>query len=154
MRNRLWQRAGLIVAAAATGVLVAGPAWAHVVISPDSATQGEDAVVSLQVPNEKDSANTVKVEVNLPTDKPIASVATRPLAGWTAQTTTTKLDQPVKTDDGEVTEAVSKITWTAVAGGGIKPGEFQEFDLSVGPLPETDMVIFKVLQTYSDGEIV
>src|SRR5690348_9868972 len=120
MRNRLWQRAGLILAATVTCVLVSGPAWAHVVISPDTATQGDDAVVSLRVPNEKDSANTVKVEVNLPTDKPIASVAIRPLAGWTAETTTTKLAQPVKTDDGEVTEAISKITWTAAAGGGIK----------------------------------
>lgn len=51
-----------------------------------------------------------------------------------------------------VTEAVSKITW---AGGAIKPGEFQEFDISVGPLPDdAGSLTFKVLQTYSDGEIV
>jgi uncharacterized protein YcnI len=154
MRNRLWQRAGLILAATVTGVLVSGPAWAHVTVSPDEAEQGGFATVAFRVPNEQDGTDTVKVEVNLPTDRPIASVSIQPVAGWNAQTVTTKLPQPIKTDDGEVTEAISKITWTAIAGGGVKPGQFQQFNVSLGPLPETGMVIFKVLQTYSNGEIV
>lgn len=54
-----------------------------------------------------------------------------------------------------ITEAVSKITWTANAGSEIKPGQFQEFDVSLGPLPDnTTQVILKALQTYSDGSIV
>ena len=36
----------------------------------------------------------------------------------------------------------------------IKPGQFQEFDVSLGPLPEVDQIVFKALQTYSDGEVV
>jgi hypothetical protein len=66
----------------------------------------------------------------------------------------TKLTTPVKTDDGEVTEAVSKLTWTAAAGAAIKPGQFQEFDVSAGPLPKVDKLVFKALQTYSDGDVV
>jgi hypothetical protein len=66
-----------------------------------------------------------------------------------------KLAAPVKTDDGEVTEAVSKITWTAAgADAAIKPGQFLEFEVSAGPLPEVDQIVFKSLQTYSDGDIV
>ena len=55
----------------------------------------------------------------------------------------------------EITEAVSKITWTAAgADTSIKAGQFQEFEVSAGPLPEVDQIIFKTLQTYSDGNIV
>jgi uncharacterized protein YcnI len=106
------------------------------------------------VPNEKDSAETTKLEVTLPTDNPIASVALKPMAGWAATTEKAKLATPIKTDDGELTEAVSKITWTADAANAIKPGQFQEFDVSLGPLPKTDQIVFKALQTYSDGDIV
>ena len=29
-----------------------------------------------------------------------------------------------------------------------------EFDISAGPLPEVDQIVFKALQTYSDGDVV
>jgi hypothetical protein len=52
-------------------------------------------------------------------------------------------------------EAVSSITWTAEGPTGIKPGEFDEFAISLGPLPtEGDELVFKAVQTYSDGEVV
>jgi hypothetical protein len=64
----------------------------------------------------------------------------------------TKLATPISSDDGDVTEAVSKITWS---GGKISPGEYQNFDVSVGPLPDKPTtLVFKALQTYSSGEIV
>jgi hypothetical protein len=62
---------------------------------------------------------------------------------------------PDQTDDGEVTEAISTITWTAASpAGGIKPGEFDEFVISAGPLPKADSMQFKTLQTYSDNTVV
>ena len=71
------------------------------------------------MPTESDTASTTKLEANLPTGTPIASVSLKPLPGWTAKTTTTKLATPIKSDDGEITEAVSKIDWTASPGGGM-----------------------------------
>ena len=76
----------------------------------------------------------------------------KPVPGWTVNVATTKLATPITTDDGQVTEGVSKITWTSASG--IQPGEFQEFEVSMGPLPDTDQMIFKVLQYYSTGDIV
>ncbi len=38
--------------------------------------------------------------------------------------------------------------------GGIKPGEFDEFRLSAGPLPKVDSLSFRAIQTYSDGTVV
>jgi uncharacterized protein YcnI len=126
----------------ACGLLVAGPVSAHVSVSSPNAAQGGFAKVTFRVPNEKDKADTTKLEIMPPTDNPIASVSTRPVNGWTVQADKTKLAQPIKSDDGEVTEAITKITWTASADAAIKPGQFQEFDISAGPLPKRDKLVF------------
>ncbi|MET8907565.1 YcnI family protein [Micromonospora sp. NPDC004551] len=155
MKRSLLARAATIGAAvAAITLAVAGPASAHVTVNPKEATQGGYTKVTFRVPNEKDNANTTKVEVNLPAGSPIASVSLKPITGWTAKTETSKLATPIKSDDGEITEAVTKITWTADGAAAIKPGQFQEFDVSLGPLPESDQMVFKTLQTYSDGDVV
>jgi uncharacterized protein YcnI len=132
-------------------VLAAGPAFAHVTVSPSEANQGGYATLTFKIPNEKDDASTVQVEVEIPTDNPIASVSVQPVPGWTATVTKTPLDKPVDTEGGQVSEAVSKITWS---GGTIEPGQFQQFPVSMGPLPKTDEIVFKALQTYSDGDVV
>ncbi|AEW95376.1 hypothetical protein SCATT_30050 [Streptantibioticus cattleyicolor NRRL 8057 = DSM 46488] len=133
-------------------LLLAAPAFAHVTVQPGQAAKGSYSTVSFKVPNEQEKANTVKVEVNFPADEPLASVSTQPVPGWTATVTKSKLAKPITTDDGQVTEAVTKITWT---GGQIKPGEFQQFPVSLGPLPtNTGKLVFKALQTYDDNQVV
>ena len=67
---------------------------------------------------------------------------------------TSKLATPIEAHGAQITEAVSKITWTATGDAAIKPGEFQTFDVSMGPLPQTAQMVFKSLQTYSDGTVV
>jgi uncharacterized protein YcnI len=137
------------------GALAFGTAaLAHVTVNPNAATQGGYARLAFRVPTESDSASTVKVEVTLPEDAPVASVSTQPVPGWTAVVERRTLPSPIEVHGSEVAEVVSKITWTASAAAAIKPGEFQEFPVSMGPLPETDQMVFKALQTYSDGEIV
>lgn len=155
MKRSLMGRAGIVSAAAAAILFtLAGPASAHVTVNPNTAAPGAYTKVSFRVPTESDTLSTTKVEVNLPTETPIASVSLKPLPGWTAATVESKLATPIKSDDGEITEAVTKITWTADAASAIKPGQFQEFDVSLGPLPASGQVVFKALQTYSDGSIV
>ncbi|GAA2637400.1 YcnI family copper-binding membrane protein [Paractinoplanes durhamensis] len=145
-----------LVAAVVGGLTLAlaAPASAHVTVNPNTATPGGYTKVTFRVPNETDTANTTKVEINLPVDQPIASVSLKPLPGWTAEAVRSKLATPIKAHDTEITEAVTKITWTAQAGSEVKPGQFQEFDVSLGPLPESGQLIIKALQTYSDGTIV
>jgi uncharacterized protein YcnI len=133
-------------------VTLVGAASAHVTANPGTAQQGGYTKISFRVPNERDTASTTRLEVNFPTDHPIASVETRAVTGWTATVQKAKLDKPIKTDDGEISEVVSKITWT---GGKIPPGSFEDFDVSLGPLPtDTDQLVFKALQTYDNGEVV
>jgi uncharacterized protein YcnI len=146
----------VLVAAVVGGLTLAlaAPAAAHVTVNPNTATAGGYAKVTFRVPNETDNTNTTKVEVNLPADQPVASVSLKPVQGWTAVAEKSKLATPIKSHDSEITEAVTKITWTADANSAIKPGQFQEFDVSLGPLPESGQMVFKALQTYSDGTIV
>jgi len=81
-------------------------------------------------------------------------VSTQPMPGWTVSVQKTTLAKPVATDDGDVTQAVSKITWTATDGG-LNPGEFDLFTISAGPLPtKPNKLTFKAIQTYSNGDVV
>jgi uncharacterized protein YcnI len=144
-----------IVVSVLVGVAVVGPesAFAHVTVTPSKAVRGGSSVLSFNTPNEKDDANTIQLELDLPTDTPVPSVLVKPMAGWTWTAEKTTLAKPVRTDDGDVTQAVTKITWTATAGG-LKPGEFDLFTISAGPLPSAKRLQFKVLQTYDDGDVV
>ena len=141
------------VAAAAIG-LTALPALAHVTVNSPGATQGSFGVLTFRMPNEMDNANATELKVQLPPDQPLASVSVKPQPGWTYTVTRAKLPQPITDDDGnQVTDYPSVVDWKATAGG-IKPGEYAEFQLSVGPLPKADSMTFKALQTYSNGSVV
>jgi len=134
---------------------LATPAFAHVTTDPSSAPQGGEITLGFRVPNEEASANVVKVDIAFPTDPPLLGVDTEPVPGWTSTVTNTKLNPPVNTDDGPVVQAVSEIVWTASSGGGTPPGSFQEFYVLVQQLPtNTNEVVFKAIQTYSDGSVV
>ncbi|MCH0564470.1 YcnI family protein [Streptomyces sp. MUM 2J] len=143
-------------ALAATAVLaLSSPALAHVSVRPEgTAAKGGYAVVDFKVPNERDNASTTKLEVTFPTGHPLASVMPEPIDGWKIDVTRSELAKPLEMHGKKITEAVSKVTWTAT-GQGIEPGFFQKFPLSVGTLPEdADRLVFKAIQTYSDKEVV
>ncbi|MFI6509199.1 YcnI family protein [Streptosporangium sp. NPDC050855] len=128
------------------------PALAHVTINPSSAQQGGFTKVAFRVPNERDDASTTRLEVTFPVDHPLAFVSVKPVPGWDVKVVEGKLPKPVTTEYGEVTEAVTKVTWS---GGKIEPGQFQEFEVSMGALPtDVDRLIFPAVQTYSGGEVV
>jgi uncharacterized protein YcnI len=154
-RLRTAASATLLCGAAIVGALaVAAPASAHVTVDPREATQGGYTRVAFRAPTESDTASTTKLEVFLPEATPIASVSTMPVPGWTVAVERRKPASPVAGEGGQPAEVVSKLTWTATAGAAIKPGEFQEFPVSLGPLPKVDRLVFKALQTYSDGSVV
>lgn len=142
----------LLVLVAVVLVMGTVTASAHVSVNPSSTAKGGFAKLAFRVPNERPNSGTNKVEVFLPPEHPLASVSVRPVPGWTATLERTKLDKPITVHGREVAESVTHITWT---GGPIKPGEFQEFDVSVGPLPDNvDRLVFKAIQTYENGEVV
>ncbi len=144
------------IAIACTTAALAAPALAqaHVTLQPEEVPAGGFTRLDVRVPNERDDASTVKVEVQFPAGFQFAS--TEPVPGWTAKVTRKKLAEPVMDHGEEVTDRVDTITWTGSgAAGRIGPGQFQDFGVSVGvpDKPDTSLT-FKALQTYGDGEVV
>jgi uncharacterized protein YcnI len=152
MRRTLKVFGGAVGALVVVG-LSAGPAAAHVTVkTADKAAKGGFATVAFQVPNEMSDASTTKLHVQFPSDHPLLYVSVMPKAGWTYSITKAKLDKPQSPYGEEITEYVSEITWE---GGEIKPGEFEQFPVSIGPLPEdADTVSFPAIQTYDNGKDV
>src|SRR5579875_2718315 len=111
------KRLAVLTVLAFAGLLaLAIPAAAHVTVTAPGATRGgSDQEITFRVPVEK-NADTVKLQVALLTTTPIASVDVKQLPGWTHTEQTSKLSKPIKTDDGDITEAVTQITWTAQKG--------------------------------------
>jgi len=154
LRRRLLARVGAgIGATVVTLVALPGVAQAHVTVQPRTAEGGGFSVVAFRVPNERDNASTTQLRVMLPEDQPIGSVQTTPVPGWKITTATRQLDKPIEMFGEELDTVVSEVTWTATAGG-IRPGQFQDFALSLGQLPESGQLVFNALQTYSSGEKV
>ncbi|HKC27815.1 MAG TPA: YcnI family protein [Jatrophihabitans sp.] len=149
------KRLALVTVAALAALLaLAVPASAHVTVTAPGATRGgSDQEITFRVPVEKNVATT-GLTIALPLNTPLASVLVEPMPGWTHQQKSTKLAHPITTDDGQITEAVSEISWRAQNGQGLAPGEFGSFTIIAGLLPDAPSLTFKALQYYADGSVV
>lgn len=155
LRDRAYLLPVVVAFSVVTTLALAAPAWAHVTVHPSSLPAGSsDIELTFRVPNERDSANTVTVQVLFPTNLPLLTVDVLPVPGWSAVVQTQDLATPVQTDDGPVSQIVSDVTWKATTGG-IAPGQYEDFDVAAGSVPHRPgQLVFKALQTYSSGEIV
>lgn len=154
MNRRFTVRAAAaLVAGAALAVVAPLAASAHVRLDPETAAAGGYSYVSFRVPTESATASTVGLTIKLPTDTPFTSVSYQAMPGWTAKVTTGALPQPVTIGGTSVTTAPTAVTFTATDGG-IKPGQFGVFTLSLGKVPDTGKVLLPATQTYSDGSVV
>ncbi|WP_336029061.1 YcnI family protein [Geodermatophilus sp. FMUSA9-8] len=148
-------RAGVVLAAllAALVASVAGAAGAsaHVTVSSADAAAGGYGKLTFRVPNESDTASTVALRISVPEDAAMVSLRAQPVPGWTVTTTSAQLAEPVEVHGQEISTYVSVVEFRADAGGGIAPGQFQEFSLSGGPFPDAATLSYPAVQTYSDG---
>lgn len=142
----------LLTIAAACVAATPAPAFAHVTLAPKAAAAGSWTTFAVKVPNESDSASTVKVALKMPAG--ISSASYEPVPGWTAKVIRTKLAKPIESEDGPIDEVVSEVQWRAT-GRGVEPGQFVPFGLTV-PVPDAagEKLAFKAVQTYSDGRVV
>jgi uncharacterized protein YcnI len=153
-RRRRSMRKSIALAAVAGSLTVPAAAGAHVTLQPDEVPAGEFTRMDVRVPNERDHSGTTKVDVQLPPGFIFASYEPEP--GWDVKVTKRKLAQPIESHGEEITEEIGRITWTGDGKRGvIRPGEFQDFGLSVGmPDKPGSTITFKAIQTYENGEVV
>lgn len=143
--------AGLVCAS----LMVMAPASAHVTVDSPDAEAGGFGKLVFRVPTESETASTTKLTIHMPEDTPFAFVNAERVPGWDVKLSKEKHDEPVEAGEFKVTETVSEITWTADKNSAIKPGEFAEFAVSVGPLPEQGGKLeFAADQKYSDDSTV
>jgi uncharacterized protein len=133
-------------------VLAASPASAHVEVDPASAPKGSTTTFSFRVPTEETAAATVRLDVQFPPDHPFANVLVQAKPGWTFTTQRAPLPKPITTGEGTFTSSVTEVSWVAT-NGGVPPGAFDLFTV-FATLPNASAVTFKVLQTYSNGDVV
>jgi len=129
--RRLATAAATVTAAV---VLTATPAAAHVEVESDNAQAlAENAEISFLAQSESASAGITELRVVLPEGIAPADVTYEEgPKGWTFTTT----------DDGYT-----------VKGPAVKIGEDAEYSITVRQLPDAEELVFKTLQTYSDGRV-
>jgi periplasmic copper chaperone A len=148
------RRAAAVAALVAVAVIGSAlSASAHVTVRPDVTTAGQGAQVTFRVPDESDTASTVRLVVTLPQDRPLTDVSTRPMAGWTAAVSDAPLPRPVNVGGATITRAPHTVTWTAEPGAAIAPGQYQEFAFATDALPAAGQMLLPAAQFYSDGSV-
>jgi uncharacterized protein YcnI len=118
---------------------LAVPAYAHVVVRPDSVAVAARQVFTVSVPNEKDNP-TIAVRVVMP--EGLQSVTPNVKPGWRID-----IKKEGTGEDAKVTE----VSWT---GGSIPAGQRDEFLFQSQAPASTTTLIWKAYQTYQDGTVV
>lgn len=151
MFTSLRRAAATLAVGAAVAVLASPAAAAHVDARLDGTGPGGFGVVTIGVPTEAGKPATTKVQVRIPDETPLRTVRPQPVAGWQIAITKRTIDPPLRKDDGSpVTEVVDTVTWTST-GEGIPSGQFAQFAIYLGPLPDAATLNLPTTQTFSDG---
>lgn len=121
--------------------LFASSAFAHAHIEPDTAAKGSSGTFVISLPNERADSDTTKVQFVFDEEHPIGDASIIEAGTWKSSS--------------EYNSNKSEIKSITLEGGKITDENTEKFELEIKNLPgDTDSTTIKVLQTYSDGEIV
>ncbi|MCI4645965.1 MAG: YcnI family protein [Hyphomonadaceae bacterium] len=135
---------GLILLAGLVGAL---PGAAHVTFETKSVEAGAMQVAGFRVFHGCDGSETVEVSIEIP--EGLKQVRPRNLAGWRVSIEKQALEAPYMLHGMEVTERVSRITWS---GGTLPDFAFQKFEFNARfPDRAGETLYFPVRQTCVEG---
>ncbi len=148
---RIWARMAALAAALPVAVIgTAGPASAHVTITPSTTAAGAHAVLEVSVGHGCEGSPTTEITIRIPDE--INSVTPTRTALWQVEKKTVKLDPPLTDTHGStVTERVASVTYRA--DDPLPEGYRDAFELSL-QLPEVEgtTLVFPTIQTCRQGE--
>jgi uncharacterized protein YcnI len=151
MKTRTAARLLAVTAAAALVTLgLAGPASAHVTITPEATAAGSFTVVTMNVPHGCEGSPTTKVAIQIPED--ILAVTPTRNPYYDVAKRIEKLPKPVTDAHGnKVTERVASVVYTARTP--LPEGQRDALELSL-QLPEKagETLAFPAIQTCAKGE--
>lgn len=119
--------------------LFAGVASAHVTIGPKETSQGAYEMFTVKVPSENEGVSTTKIQVLIPEEVNITRFEPKP--GWKYE---------IQKDDSD---KITSVTWTTV-GEGLSATEFGQFNMNGKVGDKATEIVWKAIQTYSDGSVV
>jgi periplasmic copper chaperone A len=144
-----------VVLFAATTLLPAAAAQAHISLHPNTIPAGAFATLQVRVPGEQEGAHVTKVDMLFPPG--FTSVAYENVPGWSVKVLSQRVSPPIQTDEGPVNEEISQIIWSWGGPlGMVNNNQFVQFPLSVA-IPSNLAGLglqFKTLQSYSNGQVV
>jgi uncharacterized protein YcnI len=142
-----------LVGALVVAVLAPGRAAADVTVDADRAEAGaRDVTIVFRVTADGAAAPVTRLQVFLPTARPLLGVAARPPAGWTVRVTTAAPPAPAALDGTPVTAVPVAVTWE---GGPLAGPDAALFPVRVARLPDgAGPLRFRVLQTDARGGTV
>ncbi|MCU7728085.1 DUF1775 domain-containing protein [Actinoplanes sp. KI2] len=147
----LARRAGVPALAAAVGALIAGPALADATVSPTTSVQGSGDNLTFHVTN-TGTAPLATVTLKIPDDTPVAEAYPLSVDDWAPKIQMKTLSTPLTTEHGlQATQTTSSITWLAVGGHQLAPGQSADLPIALGPLPTLSSMQFTVSATYANG---
>jgi len=149
--RRTVARVGTVVAAVLVTVIgLAGPAGAHVTVTPSTTAAGAHAVLDFSVSHGCEGSSTTEITIRIADE--INAVAPTRNALWDVEKDVVELDPPVTDSHGnQVTERVASVTYRTDAP--LPDGYREVFELSV-QLPEAEgtTLVFPTIQTCEQGE--
>jgi len=145
----------IAVLAGAIALLAPATAAAHISLHPDSVPAGAFATLDVRMPGEQEGAHVLKLDVLFPPG--FTSVNYENVPGWSVRVVNQKVNPPIQTDEGPVSEEVAQLIWTWTGPlGRVDNNQFIQFPLSVA-IPSNlsgQALLFKTVQTYSNGQVV
>lgn len=150
VRRTFARSVALPAAVVGFGLLAAGPALAHVGISPEEGAAGSYTVATLSVPHGCDGSPTTSITVKIPAQ--LYAVTPTRNALWDVKKNLVTLDTPINDAHGnEITELVDTVVYTARTP--LPDGYRDAFELSF-QVPDAvgETLVFPTLQKCAQGE--
>jgi uncharacterized protein YcnI len=147
-------RVPAVAAVVATAlVLLPGTAAADVTVAASGAASGaRDVTITFRVTNDDPAVATTRLEVFLPTVRPLLGVVPTAPTGWTARVGTAAPTTPLSVDGEPVAQIATTVTWD---GGTLAGDGYAVFPIDVDRLPAgAGPLRFRVIQTSADGTTV
>ncbi len=131
-------------------LLAPGTATADVTVAASRAAAGaRDVTITFRVTNADPAVPTTRLQVFLPTVRPLLGVRPTAPAGWTARVDTAAPAAPLTVDGAAVPEIATAVTWE---GGTLAGSGYAAFPIDVDRLPDgAGPLRFRVVQTSAGG---
>ncbi|MTD56347.1 DUF1775 domain-containing protein [Amycolatopsis pithecellobii] len=141
----------ITVLLATSGLLaLASPAVARVSIVPGAVKGGDTETFAFRFANERTDVRSNRLVLTFPQDTPIAYAEVAAVRGWTARINPRTLSTPIRIGDQNISQVVGSIVFE---GGSVGPRQFEQFNVTMGPLPGSGKLAFAVEQSYVDGRV-